>query len=68
MEKDNCMDCGAVGATCCSTAQVRLEIANSLAVLVDRQAQEITRMKDRLIERAQVVAALRLKLYHAEAS
>ena len=58
---NNCVTCGAVGATCCETAKARLETANSLSRIVDRQGQQITRLERERDEALQVLKDLRSK-------
>ncbi len=42
--KDPCKDCGALGS-CCETAKARLETANDLTRIVDRQRAKITKQE-----------------------
>lgn len=58
---NNCRECGSVGTTCCKTAQARLETANSLSGIVNRQSTTITRLQQELEEARQVNAGLRAK-------
>jgi enterochelin esterase-like enzyme len=45
--KDPCPGCGALDG-CCETAQARLETANELTRLVDRQREKITEQDTRI--------------------
>lgn len=50
-----CQPCGAIGETCCETAQRRLETCNSLSRLVDKLTMEIeTRNKQIQIMNARI--------------
>lgn len=56
-----CRDCGAVGTTCCATAQARRETCNSLEFLVRRQSNTITNLQRELYDATQVANDLRAK-------
>lgn len=55
-----CRECGAMDG-CCATAKARLENANMLSRIVDRQSQTITRLERELYEAKTVNADLRQK-------
>lgn len=58
---NGCDKCGELGETCCAKAKARLETANSLSALVDRQNETIGRLMRERDEARQVAADLRAK-------
>ena len=62
MEKTYCESCGAVGESCCASAQERMKTASTLARIVTRQSDRLAMLTLELYEARTVIKELRAKI------